>query len=314
MTRAAPTPPSSPSPAESPWRLGGLSARELASRTWGEIRADHVFDRAATLSYYFLFALFPALLFLTTLLGLFALPELMNRLMGFTKQLLPDEAAFLVESTLAEIVQGARGGLLSVGALAALWAGSSGMGSVMTALNVLDESEDPRPWWYRRLVAIGLLIAFSALTILTLVLLVFGGQIGASLGSGVGVAWRVLHWPVAIVFGLLAIALIYHVAPASRPPWRWVTPGAVFALFAWLLMSLGLRTYVASFGNYNATYGSIGGVILLLLWLYLSSVVLLVGAEIDAEIRKAAAARRRPPRPVPAPPGETGPARQRAAA
>jgi membrane protein len=314
MTGAALTPPPPLPPPESPWRLGGLNVRELASRVWTEIRADQVFDRAATLSYYFLFALFPALLFLTTLLGLFALPELMDRLMGFAKQLLPEEAAFLVESTLAEIVQGARGGLLSVGALAALWAGSSGMGSVMTALNVLDESEDPRPWWYRRLVAIGLMLAFSALTMLTLVLLVFGGQIGASLGSGAGVAWRVLHWPVAIVFGLLAIALIYHVAPASRPPWRWVTPGAVFALFAWLLMSLGLRTYVASFGNYNATYGSIGGVILLLLWLYLSSVVLLVGAEIDAEIRKAAAARRRPPRPVPAPPGETGPARQRAAA
>src|SRR5262245_29626517 len=253
MARAARTPPSSPPPPESPWRLGGLSVRELVARVWAEIRADQVFDRAATLSYYFLFALFPALLFLTTLLGLFALPELMDRLMGFTQQLLPDEAAFLVESTLAEIVQGARGGLLSVGALAALWAGSSGMGSVMTALNVLDESEDPRPWWYRRLVAIVLLLAFSALTILTLVLLVFGGQIGASLGRGVGVAWRVLHWPFALVFGLLAIALIYHLAPASRPPWRWVTPGAVFALFAWLLMSLGLRTYVASFGNYNAT-------------------------------------------------------------
>ena len=128
----------------SPWRLGGLSVRELARRVWQEIDNDELLDRAAALSYYFIFAMFPALLFLTTLLGLLPLPDLMERLMGYANRVLPGDAATLVQRTLDEIVQGARGGLLSIGALAALWAGSAGMGSVMTALNVAYEAHEPQ--------------------------------------------------------------------------------------------------------------------------------------------------------------------------
>jgi membrane protein len=280
----------------SPWKLGGLSVRELGGRVWQEIDEDELLDRAAALSYYFIFAMFPALLFLTTLVGLLPLPDLMARLMGYGDRVLPGDAATLVQKTLDEIVRGARGGLLSIGALAALWAGSAGMNSVMTALNVTYEAREPRPWWLRRLTAIALTVLFSMLTMLALILLVFGARIGEMLGvtrevgALVTLAWWLVQWPLALTFALLAVSLVYYLAPAQRQEWRWVTPGAVVAVGAWIVVSLCLRAYVSYLGNYNATYGSIGGVILLLLWFFLCSVALLVGAEVNSEIQKAARA------------------------
>jgi membrane protein len=289
----------------SPWQLGGLTVAELARRVYGEIWVDEVLDRAAALSYYFVFALFPALLFLTTLFGLLPVPELMDRLLGYAGRVLPDDVASLIGRTVAEVVRGARGGLLSIGAVGALWAASSGMGSAMVALNVVYEADDQRSWWKRRLVALGLTIVFSVFIVLALLLVVFGGPLGQTLANTLGLGgiftlvWNLVGWPVVVVFGLLGIALIYYLAPVVRQDWRWVTPGSVFTVGVWLLVSLGLRVYVSYLGNYNKTYGSIGGVILLLLWLYLSSAVLLVGAEINSEIEKAAAERsgaaRRPP-------------------
>jgi membrane protein len=280
----------------SPWQLGGLSARELAGRVWQEIDDDELLDRAAALSYYFMFAMFPALLFLTTLLGLLPFPDLMGRLMEYGARVLPPDAATLVRRTLDEVVQGARGGLLSIGALGALWAGSAGMSSVMSALDVAYEAHEPRPWWRRRLTAIALTFLFSVFTILALALLVFGGRLGhllgvtGEVGALVTLVWWFVQWPLALAFALLAVSLVYYLAPAPRHDWRWVTPGAVVAVGAWIVVSLGLRIYVNFFGSYNVTYGSIGGVILLLLWLFLCSGALLVGAEINSEIQKAARA------------------------
>ena len=288
----------------SPWRLGGLSLRELAERVWLQIWADEILDRAAGLSYYFLFALFPTLLFLTALLGLAPAPNLMAHLLGYVDHVLPMDAASLVTRTLGEVVSGASGGLLSIGVFAALWAASNGMGSIMTALNAAYDTEDPRPWWKRRLIAITLTVGLSVFTLTALLLLVFGPRIGQALAALVGLGtvftlvWNVLSWPAVILSALTGIALVYHLAPAGRRSWHWVTPGSAFALLAWLLMSFGLRLYVTYFGNFNATYGSIGGVILLMLWLYLSGVVLLVGAEIDSEIFAASAG---PGRPGPSP-------------
>jgi membrane protein len=283
--------------APSPWNLGGLSVRELARRVWREMSDDEVTDRGAALAYYFLFALFPALLFLTALLGLLPLPGLMDRLINYVDQALPGDAASLVQRTLDEIRAGARGGLLSIGALAALWAGSNGMASIMTALNVAYDVEDTRPWWKRRALSIVLTLGFALFILTALVLLVFGPRIGAAVASGLGLgtlftlAWSILNVPIVVGFVLVGIALVYFFAPAAEQHWRWVTPGSVLALVLWLAMSFGLRLYVARFADYSATYGSIGGVILLMLWLYLTGVVLLVGAEINAEIEHAAAER-----------------------
>jgi membrane protein len=283
-----------------PWKLGGLTFRELARRVYAEVWADEVLDRAAALSYYFLFAMFPAFLFLTALFGLLPDPKLMDQLMGYVGRVLPDDAFSLIDRTLAEVVRGAGRGLVSVGVLAALWAASAGMASVMTALNVVYEVDDPRPWWKRRLIALGLTVGFSVFTVTGLLLLVFGPRIGEAVAARFGLGelftdvWNIVSWPIIMVLVLTAIALVYYLAPAAEQQWMWVTPGSAFALVVWLAASLGLRLYVRYLGNYNATYGSIGGVILLLLWLFVSSAVLLLGAEINSEIENAAARRGHP--------------------
>lgn len=281
----------------SPWRLGGLTVRELGRRVWTEVTADELLDRAAALSYYFLFALFPALLFSTALLGFLPLPGLMERLMTYLHQVLPGDSGAMLERTLGEVLATPRGSLLSIGALTTLWAASNGMASVINALNIAYDVEDWRPWWKRRLIAVALTVGFSVMLIAGLLCLVFGGTIGGAAARflGLGTVFRLVWTPTSIlaamVLVLTGIALVYYLAPAARQRWRWVTPGAVVALTLWLGMSFGLRLYVTYFGNYNATYGSIGGVILLMLWLYLTGVVLLVGAEVNSEIEHAAAVR-----------------------
>jgi membrane protein len=281
----------------SPWRLGGLGGVELGRRVWSEVWEDEVLDRGAALSYYFLFALFPALLFLTALLGLLPSGDLMARLMGYAGEVLPPDVGSLIQKTLAEVQRGARGGLVSVGAVAALWAASAGMASIMSALNIAYDVPDTRPWWKRRAIAVGLTAMFSIFTVTALVLMVFGPRIAHAVASLAGLGpvftgvWRVLEWPVAAIIVLTGIALVYYLAPAVDQRWYWVTPGSAFAVATWLLASIGLRLYIDYAGDFNATYGSIGGVILLLLWLYLAGVTLLVGAEINSEIEHAAAAR-----------------------
>jgi membrane protein len=272
--------------------------RQLAIRVWRKTSEDELFDRAAGLSYYFLFALFPTLLFLTALLGLMPVGGLADELLTHARRVLPPDAASLLERTLGEVVQGASGGLLSIGILAALWGASSGMASIIRALNVAyDCRHEARPWWRRRLVALVLTLGLSLFTLAALFLLVFGARAGEALARWLGLGdvfaavWTVARWPALLVCILTGIALVYHLAPAARRPWHWITPGSVFAAAAWVLASLGLRVYVASFADVNKTYGSIGGVILLVLWLYATGVALLLGAEIDSEI---ASVRNRP--------------------
>jgi membrane protein len=282
------------------WMLGGLSPRELGRRVVREIAEDHVTERAAALSYYFLFALFPALLFLTALLSFLPLAGLIERLMAYVRDVLPADAATTVERTIAEVLRVRRTGLASLGLLVTVWASSSGMVSLMSTMSIVYDVRDRRAWWKRRLLALGLTIAFSFFIIAALVVMVFGPLIGAGVANWLGLGalfmrvWAIVSWPIVFGCALIGIELVYWLAPAGRRPWRWVTPGATLALVAWLVMSHGLRIYVAQFANYSATYGSIGGVILLMFWFYLTSVVFLVGAEIDAEIDSASRAARRP--------------------
>ncbi len=279
----------------SPWKLGRLSLREFGGRLWDRLWADDVLTRSAALAYYFFFALFPALLFLTALLGLLPVPGLMERLLGYLTRVLPGESAALVRKTLAQTLGGASKSLLSIGVVGALWGASAGMLSVMDALNVAHRVSDSRAWWARRLVAAGLTLSLAVFTLTALVLVIFGKRIGALIAREIGLgpfftlAWNVLQWPVVIACLLLGLLLVYHAAPADRRPLRRLLPGSACAVVSWLLVSLGLRVYVSRVGSYDATYGSIGGVILLMLWFYLSSLTLLAGAEINAAIRDGAA-------------------------
>jgi len=281
----------------SPWRLGGLSGTELGRRVWSGINEDEVLDRAAALSYYIVFALFPGLLFLCSLLGFLPIQGLQQTFMNYLGRVLPGESHALVQKTLQEVLHGSNASLLSVGAVVALWTASSGMAAVIGALNVAYHIHDPRPWWKRRLTAIVLTFGFSILLLAGLVLMVFGPKLGDAaanrwgLQSAFHVVWNVVNVALPVCFVLAAIALVYYFAPATKQGWHWVTPGSVVAAVLWLIVSFALRLYVTSFANYNATYGSLGGAILLLLWLYLTGVVLLLGAEINSEIETAAAQR-----------------------
>ena len=283
------------------WALGGLSLAELGRRALRRSREDEILERAAALSYYFVFALVPTLLFLTTLLGLLPTVDLMPQLMSYVDRVLPRDAASLLKRTLAEVVTGASGGLFSIGVLAAILGASSGMLSIMRALNAAYGIADTRTWLRKRLIALALTFGFSVFILTAMLMLVFGERIGEMVGDWFGLdslssrAWHLVQWPIVALLGLTGLTLVYYLAPAAQRRWCWITPGTTVALVSWLVMSLGLRFYVSRFANYNATYGSIGGLILLMLWLYWSGVALLVGAEIDSAIETAAVERRSEP-------------------
>ena len=277
-----------------PWKLGGLTWMELARRLWHESEKDEVLGRAAQLAYYFVLALFPALLFLTALLGLLPLEHIMPELMASLRSVLPADALSLVEKYLQQVMKGSGGDILSLGLLGALWASSSGVTAIMEALNAVYEAKELRPFWKVRVIAIAMTIGLAGFIILSTTLVLYGEHIGGWIANMMGLgwlftlAWLVLQWPVVIFLMLFAIAVIYYISPCVEQDWRWVSPGSVFAVLMWLIVSLGFKIYVENFGNYNKAYGSIAGVIVLMLWFYLSGIVLLMGGEINAEIEKAA--------------------------
>ena len=258
--------------------------RELAARVWNAADVDEILPRAAALSYAFLFSIFPLLLFVAALLSLVPVHHVIRQLMDSAAQVLPGEAATAVRTTLRQIIAG-RGyrGLISLGAVTALWAGSTGIATLMSMLNVVYRTRDQRPWWKRKLIAVLLTTILAVFVIVATLLIMLSARIGAAIGT-TGNALTALA-PVVLV--LLTVDLLYCVAPACKEPWRFATPGAITFTALWLAMSFGLRVYVANFSNYDVMYGSIGGLILFMLWLFLTSVVLLLGAEINRVILEA---------------------------
>ena len=280
------------------WRFGGLSGRELARRVWLDVYEGDLLTRAAALSYYFLLALFPLLLFLTAMLGHFAESgtELRRNMLDYMASVAPRTATQLVRTTVEEITEGAGGGKLSFGLLAALFFASFGMGAVGDTLNTAYGVKESRPWWRVRLISLGLTAALAALIISALALVLYGGEIGEGLadrfdlGGAFVAAWGVIQWPIVLAFVLFAYALIYYYAPDLRHQrWYWITPGSLAGVTLWLLVSFGFRLYLRYFDRYSVTYGSLGAVIILLLWFYLTGAAILVGGKVNAVIEHAAA-------------------------
>ncbi|MDR4465449.1 MAG: YihY/virulence factor BrkB family protein [Nitrospira sp.] len=276
------------------WKRGGLSWSELGRRLWKEIQDDEVLGRGAQLAYYFLLAVFPMLLFLTALLGLFPVNTSTSALLQYAEEILPADALSILQRYLDNVVQGSGTEILSLGILGALWVSSSGITAIIDALNVAYDATETRPLWKVRLTGILLTIGLAGFVILSAVLVVYGDQLAEwasdlfGFGTLLVMTWKILQWPLAFILMVLAIGIIYYVCPNVEQEWRWVTPGAVTAVLLWICLSLAFKLYVTNFGNYNAAYGSIGGVIVLMLWLYLSGTVILLGGEINAEIEAAA--------------------------
>lgn len=280
------------------WKLSGLGWRELAKRVWREVQNDNVFGRAAELSYYFLLALFPFLIFLTSVIGVVLGPGTGTRhaLFQYLARIMPPSAFQLIDNTMFEVSQSTGGGKLSFGILAALWAASNGLGAITESLNTAYDLKESRPWWKQRLTAIGLTMALSILIIGALILVVAGGHIAEWLAAHYGfgpvfpLGWKIIQWPVVLACMTFAFALIYYLAPDFREQaWQWLTPGSVIGVALWLLVSVGFRVYLHYFNSYNATYGSLGAVIILMLWLYLTGAAVLIGGEVNSEIENAAA-------------------------
>ena len=271
---------------------------------WARAEEDEIFGRSAQLSYYFLLALFPLLLFLITLFGYFdgAGSHLRHKLLSYLGDVMPSSASQLVIETIDQVTAARGGGKLSFGLLAAIWAASSGMNALGQSLNAAYDVRETRPWWKVRLISIALTFALSTLITSALVIVLYGGQLGHSLAASIhegrafAMTWKILQWPIALAFVFITFALIYHFAPdlaakrrarrlaASDYRRRWVSPGVLVAVALWLLVSLGFRVYLHFFNSYSATYGSLGAVISLMLWFYLTGAAILLGGEINCEL------------------------------
>lgn len=274
-----------------------MSWKTFATRLVKRINDHGIFGRAAQLSYYFLLAVFPLLLFLVTLLGYFAQAgsELRDKLLSYLATVMPSAAVTLVHTTLDEISAARGGGKLSLGILAALWAASNGMGAISDTLNVAYGVKEDRPWWKVRLVAIFLTIMVTVLIVVALGIVFYGGLIGEQLAAHFGfsaaftIAWNILQWPIAIVFLLLTFDLIYYFAPNVKRPMRTLwNGGAAVAVVLWLLVSFGFRLYLHYFNSYSVTYGSLGALIVLMLWFYFTGLAILIGGEINSELKQVA--------------------------
>jgi membrane protein len=267
--------------------------RSRLKRLIWRINEDEVFGRAAQLSYYFLLALFPLLLVLINLLGYMAQEgsDLRNKLLTYLAAVMPSSAVALVRTTLDEISASRGGGKVSLGILAALWAASNGMGAVSQTLNSAYNVVETRAWWKVRLISVLLTLALAVLIVAALAIVLNGGSIGDALAGGYGLSivfttvWSILQWPIALVFVLATFNLIYNFAPdIGWDQRRWFPAGAFVAVGLWLLISFGFRLYLHFFDSYSVTYGSLGAVIILMLWFYLTGVAILIGGEVNCEV------------------------------
>lgn len=279
---------------QSLWHLGGLTWRQLVMRVGRQSMRDELIGRAAELGYFFLFSVFPLLLFLTTLLGYVARGswQLRSQLFQWVSRVSPSaDIVDLLRSTIEGITTARGGAKLSFGLVAALWVASNGMIAVGRTLNTACGLRETRPWWWRRLTSIGLVTAFALGTILALIVIFFGETISLqvadalALGGGFAWIWRVTQWSLVLFFVVLAFDLIYNFAPnLAHDHLVWFTPGAFVGVGLWIATSFGMRVYIANFPYYSMAYGSLGVVIVLLLWFYLTAAALLIGGEINSEI------------------------------
>jgi membrane protein len=263
---------------------------DIFKRTGKKAMEDDVLGLSAQLGFYFFLALFPALIFLVAVASYFPLDNLIETIIGRLQGVAPPEIVTIVQQQLENVAGEQRGGLLTFGILAALWSASAGMVALIYALNRAFDIEDARPWWKARGTAVLLTIGAGLFVLAATALVLVGPQIAgwiagqAGLGDTFETAWSIAQWPVVFLLVAVAIALIYYFAPDADQEWALITPGSLLATTVWLIGSLGFSIYLANIGGYDDTYGALGGVIVMLLWLYLSAFAIMIGAELSAAI------------------------------
>lgn len=256
---------------------------------------DHAaFDTAAQLGYYLILSLFPLLFVLAALLPYLPLADAQTQLIGRMRPLVPPQAMILVEGHITGLLTTQRPSLLGVGVLVALWAASCGVDSARKSLNLAYDVKESRPFWRTQLIAIALTIGSAIVVLLGAGLLIVGGDAGHWIADRLGVdraftiALGVLRWPMTAGLIMLGAALSFYLLPDVKQRFKFMPPGAIAGTLMWLAASWGFTQYVEHFGRYNVTYGSIGGVVVLLTWLYISGFIFVIGGEINAILEHAA--------------------------
>ena len=263
---------------------------ELLRRTARECYEDDIFSLAAQLAYYFFLSLFPALLFFVALASFFPIQHLMDEVVRTLGRFAPPDIVAFVLEQLRELSNRESGGILTFAFLFTIWSTSAAMVAIIGTLDRAYDIEDSRPWWKVRLLAVGLTIALVLFILISFALVLGGPPIAErladrlALGAAFEWSWKILQWPVVFLLVVTAVALVYYFAPDAEQEFVLITPGALVATLLWIAISVGFRLYVVNFGEYNETYGALGGVIVLLLWFYLSGLAILAGAEMNAEI------------------------------
>lgn len=249
---------------------------------------DEVTSLSAQLSYFFLLSLFPLLIFLVTLLGY--LPIDYQEIMNVMRTYIPGDSMALIENNLDQVVQSSSGGLLSIGIIGTVWSASNGINAIMRALNKAYGVEENRSFIVGRLIAISLLISVLILIVVALLLPVFGRMIGLYIFSFFGASeefigiWNTLRWVISSSVFFIVFLYLYRLAPNTKVYLKDTLFGALFATLGWQASSLGFSFYVNTMGDFSATYGSLGGVIVLMIWFYISGIIIITGGEINAMV------------------------------
>jgi membrane protein len=279
---------------EDPTDLGARGWWGALKRTFREFREDNLTDRAAALTYYSVLAIFPALIVLVSILGLVG-ESATKPLIDNLGTVAPGPAKEIFTNAIKNLQgdQGAAGVLFVIGLLGALWSASGYVAAFMRTSNAIYDMPEGRPVWKTLPVRVGLTIVLLVLLAVSTIAVVLTGGLAEKVGDVIGLGstavtvWNIAKWPVLLLVVSFMFALLYWAAPnVKQPGFRWVSPGGILAVVGWLIASGAFALYVGNFGSYNKTYGSLGGVIVFLVWLWISNIVILLGAEFNAELER----------------------------
>ncbi len=272
-----------------------MQLRQLKSavvRTYADVENNHTLQMAAALSYYFVMALFPALIFLSAIVAFLPVAGLFNQTLDLMSRFIPPEGMEIVRKVLADAVTPNRGAFLSLGFLGTLWTASGGFAAAIEALNIAYDAKETRPFWKTRLLAMELSLAIGLLLLVALATMIVGPHFGQWLADHMHLSrvwlwiWPYIHWMISVGFTVLAVEILYFVGPNVKQRFLATLPGAVLSIGFWIGLSYLLGIYFRTFANFNKTYGTLGAGIALMVWLYWTGFAMLVGAELSAELAK----------------------------
>jgi membrane protein len=286
----APSPEAGP---DSPTEFGGRSWRSVLKRLAKEFQADELGDRAAALTYYGVLSIFPGVLVAVSVLGLFG-SGTTDRVEKTIGGLAPGAVENIITQAIDNVKNAPTAGVVAIiGVLAAFWSASGYIGAFMRASNAIYDVPEGRPVWKTLPIRLGITAVVAIMLIISALIVVFTGDVARAAGDALGIGqaavtvWNIAKWPVLVVLISLIFALLYWASPnAKHGGFRWVSPGGLLAIVMWLIASGAFAVYVANFGSYNKTYGSLAGMIIFLVWLWISNLAILLGAELDAELER----------------------------